>query len=89
MAEQPKQPQIAVAEAIHLLQTFRGSDLTQTIYQIEKSLKGVSAQNYSAVLNESVGPEFMEDVAGYYSALVAADKGDLKPLQDRIKAALS
>lgn len=53
MAEQSKQPQIAVAEAIHLLQTFRGADLTQTIYQIEKSLKGVSAQNYSAVLTTS------------------------------------
>ncbi len=53
MAEQSKQPQIAVAEAIHLLQRFRGADLTQTIYQIEKSLKGVSAQNYSAVLTTS------------------------------------
>jgi hypothetical protein len=53
MAEQSKQPQIAVAEAILLLQTFRGADLTQTIYQIEKSLKGVSAQNYSAVLTTS------------------------------------
>src|SRR5258708_363657 len=53
MAEQSKQPQIAVAEAIHLLQTFRGADLTQTIYQIEKSLKGVSAQNYLAVLRTS------------------------------------
>jgi hypothetical protein len=53
MAEQSKQPQIAVAEAIHLLQTFRGADLMQTIYQIEKSLKGVSAQNYSAVLTTS------------------------------------
>lgn len=38
---------------MHLLQTFRGADLTQTIYQIEKSLKGVSAQNYSAVLTAS------------------------------------
>ena len=53
MAEQSKQPQIAVAEAIHLLQTFRGAALTQTIHQIEKSLKGVSAQNYSAVLTTS------------------------------------
>jgi hypothetical protein len=53
MTEQPKQPQIAVAEAIHLLQAFHGADLTQTIYQIEKSLKGVSAQNYSAVLTTS------------------------------------
>ncbi|MGB7434355.1 MAG: hypothetical protein WBR26_05625 [Candidatus Acidiferrum sp.] len=53
MREQSKQPHIAVAEAIHLLQAFRGADLTQTIYQIEKSLKGVSAQNYLAVLTTS------------------------------------
>jgi hypothetical protein len=53
MVEQSKQPQMVVAEAIHLLQTFRGADLTQTIYEIEKSLKGVSAQNYSAVLTTS------------------------------------
>src|SRR5260370_16862265 len=53
MAEQSIQPQIDVAEAIDLLRTFRGADLTQTIYQIEKSLKGVSAQNYSAVLTTS------------------------------------
>jgi hypothetical protein len=53
MAEQSKQPQIAVAEAVHLLHAFRGADLTQTIYQIEKSLKGVSAHNYSAVLTTS------------------------------------
>jgi hypothetical protein len=37
MAEQSKQPQIAVTEAIYLLRTFRGADLTQTVYQIEKS----------------------------------------------------
>src|ERR1700732_4650373 len=53
MTEQSKQAQIAVAEAIHLLQTFHGADLTQTIYQIENSLKGVAAQNYSAVLTTS------------------------------------
>jgi hypothetical protein len=53
MVEESKQPQIAVTEAIHLLQTFRGADLTQTIYQIEKSLKGVSAKSYSTVLTTS------------------------------------
>jgi hypothetical protein len=53
MAEEFKQPQIAITEAIHLLQTFRGSDLTQTMYQIEKSVKGVSAEKYSAVLSTS------------------------------------
>lgn len=53
MAEQPNPSQVAVADAIHLLQTFRGVDLTQTIYRIEKSLKGVSTENYSAVLATS------------------------------------
>jgi hypothetical protein len=53
MAEKSKQPQIAIAEAIHLLQTFRGADLTQTICQIEKSVRGVSAAKYSAVLTTS------------------------------------
>lgn len=51
--------------------------------------RAVTDQAARELLNESVGLEFIEDVAGYYSALVAADKGDLKPLQDRIKAALS
>jgi hypothetical protein len=53
MPERSKPPQVAVTEAIHLLQTFRGTDLTQTIYQIEKSLKGVSTENYSAALATS------------------------------------
>ena len=53
MAGESKQPQIAVAEAIHMLQMFRGADLTQTIYQIEKSLKGASAESYSTVLTAS------------------------------------
>jgi hypothetical protein len=34
--------QLAVADAIPLLQTFHGTDLTQTTYQIEKTLRGVS-----------------------------------------------
>ena len=46
-------PRIAIAEAIHLLRTFRGPDLTQTIYEIEQSVKGVSAENYSAILMRS------------------------------------
>src|ERR1700679_1913200 len=53
MAEESRQPQIAIADAIHLLQTFRGSDLTQTIYQIEKSVKSVSAEKHLAVLSTS------------------------------------
>lgn len=48
----------------------------------------VTDQADRELLNESIGQEFIEDVVGYYSALAAADKGDLKPLQDRIKAAL-
>ncbi len=50
MAEQPKPPQLAVADPIRLLQTFRGTDLTQTIYQIEKTLQGVSVDGYSSLL---------------------------------------
>lgn len=53
MPEEYKLSQIAVADAIHLLQTFRGVDLTQTIYRIERSLRGVSAGKYSAVLTTS------------------------------------
>jgi hypothetical protein len=53
MAGQPKPPQVVVADAIHLLETFRGADLTQTIYRIEKSLKGVSKESYAVVLTSS------------------------------------
>jgi hypothetical protein len=53
MAKDSKPQQIAIAQALHLLQTFHGPDLTQTIYQIEKSVKGVSAENYAAVLSVS------------------------------------
>jgi hypothetical protein len=53
MGEESKPPQAAVADAIHLLQTFRGLDLTGTIYGTEKSLKGGSADGYSAVLTTS------------------------------------
>src|SRR5580700_3325918 len=69
MAEQSKQPQLAIEDAIHLLQTFRGADLTQTIYQIEKSLKGVSAQNYSAVLATSGAKEEVLGAAGLIKQL--------------------
>jgi len=50
MAEDSKPQQIAIAQALHLLQTFRGTHLTQTIYQIEKSVKGVSAEKYAAAV---------------------------------------
>lgn len=53
MAEELKTQRSAVAEAIHLLEAFRGPDLTQTIYRVEQSLKGVSARNYAAVLTSS------------------------------------
>jgi hypothetical protein len=39
MTEKSQSPQSATEDAIHLLQTFRGPDLTRTIGQIEKSLK--------------------------------------------------
>lgn len=75
MAEQSKQPQTAVAEAMHLLQTFRGADLTQTIYQIEKSLKGVSAQNYSAVLTTSGAKAEVLGAAGLLKQLAGQTPG--------------
>jgi hypothetical protein len=53
MAEDSKPPQVALADAIHLLQAFRGADLTRTIYQIEKSLKGASLDTYVGVLTTS------------------------------------
>lgn len=53
MAEDSKSQQIAIAQALHLLHTFRGADLTQTIYQIEKSVKGVPAEKYAAVLQRA------------------------------------
>lgn len=53
MAEKSQPPQLAIEDAIHLLQTFRGPDLTRTIGQIEKSLKGTAADGYSAVLTTS------------------------------------
>jgi len=53
MAEKNKPSRLAIEEAIHLLQGFRGADLTQTIYQIEKSLKGASADSYTSVLATS------------------------------------
>jgi hypothetical protein len=53
MAEETKPSQLAIEDAIHLLQTFRGADLTRTIYQIEKSLRGASADSYAAVLTTS------------------------------------
>lgn len=53
MAEKSKPSQIAIEDAIKLLQTFRGADLTRTIDRIEKSLSGVSADGYASVLTTS------------------------------------
>ena len=50
--------------------------------------RSITDQAARELLNQRIGPEFIEDAHAYYSALAAADKGDLKPLQDRIKAAL-
>lgn len=50
--------------------------------------RSVTDQAARELLNEGIGQEFIKDIGGYYSALAAADKGDFKPLQDRIKAAL-
>jgi hypothetical protein len=53
MPEESKTPHVAIEDAIHLLQTFRGADLTRTIGQIEQSLKQASADNYANVLAAS------------------------------------
>lgn len=50
--------------------------------------RSIMDQAARELLNQRIGPEFIEDVQAYYAALAAADKGDLNPLQDRIRAAL-
>jgi hypothetical protein len=70
MAE-PKQPQIAIAGAMHLLRSFRGSDLTRTIREIEKSLKGVSVDGYSPVLAKSGAKKEILGAAGLVKQLAA------------------
>jgi len=50
--------------------------------------RSITDQAARELLNESIGREFIEDVPAYYAALAAADEGDLKLLQVRIKAAL-
>lgn len=69
MAEQPKPTQLTVADAIRLLQTFRGTDLTQTICQIEKTLRGVPVDGYSAVLATSGAKEEVLGAAGLIKQL--------------------
>jgi Fic family protein len=50
--------------------------------------RSITDQAARELLNESIGRDFVEDTARYYAALAAADRGDLKPLQDRLKATL-
>jgi hypothetical protein len=53
VTEESKPSEIAIEDAIHWLQTFRGANLTRTIYRIETSLKGASADSYASVLTTS------------------------------------
>jgi fermentation-respiration switch protein FrsA (DUF1100 family) len=69
MAEQPKLSHLAVADAIRMLQTFRGTDLTQTICQIEKTLRGVSVDGYPAILATSGAKEEVLGAAGLIKQL--------------------
>jgi hypothetical protein len=59
MAEESKPSQVAVTGAINLLQSFRGPDLTRTIGQIEKSLKGVASDSYAEVLTTSGAEKYL------------------------------
>src|SRR5438876_12105043 len=71
MAEESKPPLVALAGAIHLLQTFSGPDLTRTISQIEKSLRGASAGSYAAVLTTSGAKAEILGAAGLVKQLAA------------------
>jgi fido (protein-threonine AMPylation protein) len=51
--------------------------------------RSITDQPARELLNQRIGREFIEDAQAYYAALAAADLGDLKPLQDRIKAVLT
>lgn len=65
MADESK----AITAAIRLLQTFCGADLTQTIYQIENSVQGASAEKYSAVLLTSGAKAEVLEAAGLVKQL--------------------
>jgi hypothetical protein len=71
MAEESRPPLASLAGAIHLLQTFRGPDLTRTIGQIEKSLKESSSDNYSTVLTTSGAKAELLGAAGLVKQLAA------------------
>jgi hypothetical protein len=71
MPEESKRAQIAIADALHLFQTFRGTDLTQTIQEIEKSVKGITAESYAAVLSTSGAKSEVLGAAGLVKQLAA------------------
>jgi hypothetical protein len=50
--------------------------------------RSITDQTAREPLNQRVGRELIEDAQAYYAALAAADAGDLKLLQERIRAAL-
>lgn len=69
MANDFKQLPIPIAQAIELLQAFRGADLTQTIYLIENSMKGIPAEEYEAVLASSKAKAEILGAAGLIKRL--------------------
>lgn len=71
MVGESKPPQAAITGAIHLLQAFRGPDLTRTISQIERSLKGASTVSYAAVLTTSGAKAEILGAAGLVKQLAA------------------
>jgi len=71
MAEDSNAPAIPIEKALHLLRIFRGADLTQTISQIEKSVKGVSAEKFLAVLSTSGAKAEVLGAAGLVKQLAA------------------
>jgi len=69
MAEVSKSPRVAFTDAIRLLQTFQGADLTRTIHQIEESLKGVAADGCASVLETSGAKAEILDAAAVVKQL--------------------
>jgi len=62
-------PEVTIAEAICLLQNFRGADLTQTIFRIEQAVRGVSVANYTTVLASSGAKREVLEAAGVIKRL--------------------
>jgi hypothetical protein len=71
MAGESSPSQLAIEDAIRLLQTFRGANLTGTIHQIEKSLRGASADGYAAALTTSGAKAEVLGAAGLIKQLAA------------------